>query len=105
MTVTGSGALSRLQTRNGEYALVPSPTDLIILRRVSSMHSGSRVLLAGEIVERGTILEILQFITSANWAGEFLVVDDDIRRSILFDNGAVIQATSNATAERLGEVL
>jgi hypothetical protein len=69
------------------------------------MHSGSRVLLSGEIVERNTLLEILQFITQANWTGELLVVDADVRRSILFDAGSVILATSNAPAERLGEVL
>ena len=105
MTVTGSSAMARLQTRQGEYTLVPSPPDLIILRRATSMHSGSRVLLAGEIVERGTLLEILQFIAQANWTGELLVVDADIRRSILFDNAIVILATSNAPSERLGEVL
>jgi hypothetical protein len=105
MTVSASRALARLQARQGQYALVPSPPDLIILRRVSSMHSGSRVLLAGEIVERGTLLEILQFISQANWTGELLVVDHDVRRSILFDSGTVILATSNAPAERLGEIL
>lgn len=105
ITVSGSRALMRLQNRQGEYTLVPSPPDLIILRRVSSTHPGSRVMLAGEIVERGTMLEILQFITQANWTGEFLAVDDDVQRSILFDSGTVILATSTAAAERLGEVL
>ncbi len=105
LTVRGADAQSRLQSRNGEYAILPSPPDLILLRRVSSMHSGSRVLLSGEIVERGTLLEIIQFVASANWTGELLVVENDTRRSILFDTGTVILATSNFPAERLGEVL
>jgi hypothetical protein len=105
LTVSGTETKARLQSRQGEFALVPSPPDLIILRRVASMHSGSRVLLAGEIVERGTLLEILQFITTANWTGELLVVHGDVRRSILFEGATVILATSTAPAERLGEVL
>ncbi len=105
LTTRGPDVEARLKSRNGEYALLPSPPELIILRRVSSMVAGSRVLLAGEIVERGTILEILQFIATAAWTGEFLVVDADLRRSILFDSGAVILATSNVPSERLGEVL
>lgn len=105
ITVAAHDVQQRLQNRQGSYRLVPSPPDLVILRRVSSMHAGSRVLLAGEIVDRGSVMEMLQFITQSNWTGEFLVVDADSRRSILFDSGSVILATSNAPAERLGEVL
>lgn len=105
VTVSGPAAMARLQSRQGEYALVPSPPDLLMFRRVSSMHAGSRVLLSGEIIERGSVLEVIQFIATANWTGEFLVVSDEVRRSILFDQSLVILATSNAPAERLGEVL
>lgn len=100
-----SSAMARLQSRHGEYTLLPSPPDVIILRKQTSMQAGSRVLLAGEIVERGTLLEILQFVASANWTGELLVIDGDIRRSILFEGPSVILATSSAQSERLGEVL
>ncbi len=105
LTVNSSAAVAKLQSKPGEYSLLPSPPDLILLRRTASLQSSSRVLLAGEITERGTILEILQFITQANWTGEFLVVDGEVHRSILFDTGTVILATSNAPPERLGEIL
>jgi hypothetical protein len=105
ITARGEKALTRLQSHSGEYTILPSPPDLILMRRVTAMETESRVLLAGEIVERGTLLEFIQFIASANWTGEFLVVDSDVRRSILFDSGSVILATSNVAAERLGEVL
>jgi hypothetical protein len=92
-----------LRTKAGFYQVMPSSADLVLMRRVGA--GSSRVVLSGQIIERGTLLEMVQFIATAGWVGELVVVDGDVRRAMLFDGGTVILATSNSPGERLGEVL
>lgn len=105
----GSVALGRsevataLRARAGVYQLLPSPPDLLMMRRMAA--SNARVVLSGTIVDRTTLLEMVQFIASSGWVGELVVIDGDLRRAMLLENGMIVLATSNSPSERLGEVL
>ncbi len=105
----GSVALGRsevasvLRPKAGVYQLLPSPPDMVLMRRMAA--TGSRVVLSGSIVDRSTLLEIVQFIATSGWVGELVVVDGETRRSMLLEGGMVVLATSNSPVERLGEVL
>jgi hypothetical protein len=92
-----------LRARSGGYQIAPSPPDLLTLRRLGGV--GSRVTLSGLVSERGTLLEIVQFLSSLNTSGELIVLDGECRRALLLDQGTLILATSSAPSERLGEVL
>lgn len=106
----GSVALGRsevasvLKAKAGVYQLLPSPPDMVLLRKMQA-NSATRVVLSGTIVDRSTLLEIVQFIASSGWVGELVVVDGDVRRAMLLEGGMVVLATSNSPHERLGEVL
>ena len=62
-------------------------------------------VLSGEIRAPGTLFDVISFLAHASWWGELVVVDGDTMRSLFFDEGHIVGAESNATAERLGEVL
>lgn len=91
-----------LRNKAGFYNVLPSPAHTIFLKRADA---NLRLALAGEISDRGTLLEIVQFIGTVGWVGELAVSAPDVRRSILFDGPMVILATSTAPSERLGEIL
>jgi hypothetical protein len=44
-------------------------------------------------------------IAQGNWGGELAILEDDTSRSIFFDGGNVVSATTNVANERLGEIL
>lgn len=106
----GSVALGRsevasvLKRKVGVYQLLPSPPDMLLLRRVQA-HNTTQVVLSGTIVDRSTLLEIVQFIANSGWVGELIVLNGEVRRTILLESGMVVLATSNSPHERLGEVL
>jgi hypothetical protein len=91
-----------LRSKAGFYNVLPSPAHTVFLKRADT---NLRLALAGEISDRGTLLEIVQFVASVGWVGELAVATSDVRRSILFDGATVLLATSTAPGERLGEVL
>jgi hypothetical protein len=93
---------SSLRSKAGLFALVPSPPDLVVLKRTDG---DARVVLSGTITDRSTLLEIVQFIATTGWVGELIVIDGETRRSVWFEGGMVVLAMSNSPAERLGEVL
>ncbi len=91
-----------LRNKAGFYQILPSPAHTLFLKRAET---NLRLALAGEISDRGTLLEIVQFIGTVGWVGELAVTAPDTKRSILFDGPTVILATSTAPGERLGEIL
>lgn len=96
-------ARERLSEVQGEYALAVDLPGLVMLR--SDAADAPRVLMAGEILQRMTIMEVINVIATANWRGDFTVLGPEHRRTLAFDQGALKGATSNAPDERLGAVL
>ncbi|MDP3278153.1 MAG: DUF4388 domain-containing protein [Deltaproteobacteria bacterium] len=97
-------AATKLRGRAGFYRLISTPRDVLIFRRIDPS-SSHRMALSGEIIERSTLLEIVQFVANVGWTGELVVQGEDARRSIIFEGPTVLLASSNAPSERLGEVL
>lgn len=61
--------------------------------------------MAGEIVSRTTVLEMLNVIATAGWRGEMHVFAPDVRRVLAIDQGALKHARSDHADDRLGQVL
>ena len=66
---------------------------------------GAACVLFGEIAEASGFYDLFQFLSRAKWRGELIVQIEDVRRSIFFDEGFVVAAQSQASYERIGEVL
>lgn len=106
--VPGRGADRRLRDRPGRYRLVADANGLIVLRAetVEGSPAGSaRVLMAGEVVSRMSVLEIMNVIASAGWRGEMHVFGPDSHRTLAVDAGAVKYGRSDHPDDRLGQVL
>jgi hypothetical protein len=103
-------ASQKMRARKGTFRLMPAPDHIVFMRYVGEDgvrddDDGAVVKLAGEVVKRGVICDIVALIGQAGWKGELVVLDGINTRSIFFDQGHVLAATSNAEGERLGEVL
>ena len=98
----GQRASLRLQGRTGPFHILPSPPDLVVLRRAENART---CLLSGEIKSAGALCDLFMFVAHVAWRGEFIVQEESSTRSIFFDEGHVVGARSNVVKERLGEVL
>lgn len=104
----GGEVSERLASSSGEYAVVPSPPELIVMRRVPTPNQDSPprpCRLSGEIQAHGAVCDIVAFISFAKWNGELLVLDDTSNRSIYFEADHVVSARSSVESERLSNAL
>lgn len=103
----GPGAERVLRASAGNYRIVTEVPGLLVLRKEASpgAPAGSRVLMAGEIVSRLTVMEVINVVATANWRGHLHVIGSGEHRTLSFDQGALKQARSSAPADSLGEVL
>lgn len=106
VTALGGRASMRLQAHSGQFHVVPSPPEVVVLRRRRTPEKPLRACtLSGQIASAGALCDILSFIGHAGWRGELVVREDGSSRSIFFDQGYVVSAQSDVVRERLGEVL
>ena len=75
---------------------------MVMLR---SSDGEGRVQMAGEILTRMSVMEMINVIATSNWIGELHIQATDVRRILVFDKGALKGANSSASDDRLGEVL
>lgn len=96
-----------LRRQAGHYRVLASTEELLILRRHGEGGDGAaeRVLMAGEIVERSTVLEVINVIVASRWAGTLHVFGDRANRSLGFDRGVLRHASSDHPDDRLDKVL
>lgn len=106
VTALGGRASMRLQAHTGQFHVVPSPPEVVVLRRRRLPEKPMRACtLSGQISSAGALCDVLSFIGHAGWRGELVVREDTSSRSIFFDQGYVVSAHSDVVRERLGEVL
>lgn len=100
-------ARADLRRQVGHYRVLASTAELLILRRRGEESGGARdrVLMAGEIVERSTVLEVINVIVASRWAGTLHVFGDRANRSLGFDRGVLRHASSDHPDDRLDKVL
>ncbi len=106
----GSVASQRLRSREGTYRLLPAPPHLVLMRHARAdgsrdVSDGAIVRLAGEISAPGVLCDIVALLGQTGWRGELAVLDGDHARSIFFDHGNVVGATTNVESERIGSIL
>lgn len=107
--VNGREAAEHLASRQGAYRLVLDVEGLLILRGAQYVEpppGAARVLMAGEIVSRTTVLEVINVIATSGWRGDLHVFGGDgHHRALNIDKGAVKSAKSDHLDDRLGQVL
>src|SRR5882672_5604664 len=99
----GRTASQQLRSCAGEWRALPSPKNLIVLR--SEAEAAPVLKLAGEIRTPGALCDVVALIAQSNWHGELVVIEENGARSLLFDAGTLVSATSTVPSERLGETL
>ena len=106
----GTLASQRLRARAGTFRLLPSPRHVVFLRYTGEdgrrdEDDGAIVRLAGEITAAGALADVVALIGQAAWRGELCVATADSERTVFFDQGAVIGATTDVEDERIGSIL
>ncbi|HEX3774336.1 MAG TPA: DUF4388 domain-containing protein [Polyangiaceae bacterium] len=106
----GSVASQRMRAREGAYRMLPAPAHVVFMRYTGEdgrrdADDGAIVRLSGEVTAPGTLCDILALLAQTGWRGELVVLDGDDTRSIFFEQGNVVGASTNVEAERLGSVL
>ena len=99
----GRTAGQELRERAGEWRLMPSPKEAMLLRLAPG--DGRVLKLAGEIRTAGAVCDVVALLQQSGWTGELVVFGDDGSRSIYFDGGNVAGAATTIAEERLGETL
>jgi Domain of unknown function (DUF4388) len=99
----GRDASQALRARVGEWSLLRSPPDVVLATR--SGDPGRPLRLAGEIRAPGALCDVVALIAQAGWGGELVVLQEEASRSIFFESGQVVSASTTAPGERLGEIL
>ncbi|HKO53811.1 MAG TPA: DUF4388 domain-containing protein [Polyangiaceae bacterium] len=106
----GNVASQRMRAREGAYRILPSPEHVVFMRYTGEdgrrdAEDGAIVRLAGEVTAAGTLCDVLGLVAQTGWRGELVVLDGEHARSIFFEQGNVLGASTNVEEERLGAVL
>ena len=108
LRVVAPGYRLRMHEQSGAYRLVSELPGMLVFQKqgvIPSLEQRARVLMAGEIISRMTVMEIINIIATSNWRGELHIFGNSAKRQLSFDQGALIHAFSNDAQDRLGEVL
>lgn len=99
----GREASQALRARAGEWRLLASPPDILVAMREGASVRSLR--LAGEVRTPGALCDVVAMIAQGSWSGELVVLEAQTRRTIFFERGNVLGATTSVDGERLGEIL
>jgi Domain of unknown function (DUF4388) len=95
------GASQELRMRAGDWRLLASPAEVVLALRPG----GRSLRLAGEVRTPGALCDVVATIAHGGLGGELAVHGEEGVRSLYFDRGNVVGATSGVAGERLGEIL
>lgn len=106
----GPKASQQMRARAGIYRLLPAPRHVVFLRYTGEdgrrdAQDGAIVRWAGEITGPGATCDVIASLGQCGWRGELVVMDAEHTRSLYFERGNVVGATTNVESERLGAVL
>jgi DNA-binding response OmpR family regulator len=101
----GTTAAERLRSQHGDFRLLPSPPELVVLHRADGAHRKRKCRISGEVFAPGALCDVVSLIAQARWSGELALLDAHQSRSIFFEPGYVVSAQSTVPRERLDEVL
>lgn len=106
--VVPSTMASELAKVPGRFRVIAQSPALLLLQNADSVAASQRprVIVAGEITSRMTLLEMLGIVANSGWRAELHVYGPDTeRRHLSFDQGALKWGNSSNARDRLGEVL
>ncbi|MFK7990233.1 MAG: DUF4388 domain-containing protein [Sandaracinaceae bacterium] len=104
--VAGRAAERRLRDRAGRYRLVVDTPGMVVLRHEETVGDEvTRIAMAGELLTRTSVLEIVNIVANANWRGVLHVFDGECHRVLAVDQGAIKYALSDHPDDRLGQVM
>jgi hypothetical protein len=101
----------QLRDRAGRYRLVVDAPGLLVLQedfdpqKGVPLRVGTRVAMAGELLSRTAVLEVVNIVATAGWRGELHVFDGESHRVMAMSQGALKSAWSDHLDDRLGQVL
>ncbi len=100
----------RMRARAGAYRVLPSPRHVVFMRFTGEdgrrdVGDGAIVRLAGEVTAPGALSDVLALLAQTGFRGELVVEDRERVRSVFFDQGNVVGATTSVDDERIGSVL
>ncbi|MFO0694873.1 MAG: DUF4388 domain-containing protein [Polyangiales bacterium] len=106
LSVSGRAYERRLRERSGKYQIALDLPGVLLLRSAPGERGrGTRPLMAGEIVNRMTVMEMIGILAQTNWRGDLHIVSPEGHRVMQVDQGALKYAGSDADGEQLGEVM
>lgn len=104
--VNDEGYRRRLSVRTGGYQMVTDIPGLLVLRReVEDKDARAKLVMAGEIIHRMTIMEVTNMVMSSSWEGELHIFGPEAHRVLVIDQGGLRHAKSTSPDDKLGEVL
>lgn len=90
----------------GEYTVHGGPHQSFLLQRhVEDARLRTRVLMMGELVNRMTVVEIINLVTSTGWSGELHIASPEGTRVLTIEQSALKHARTEVERERIGELL
>ncbi|MEM1028974.1 MAG: DUF4388 domain-containing protein [Myxococcota bacterium] len=98
----GREASRQMRQRQGNLRLLKGPQHTLVLRQADA---DPRAWLTGEVTRPGILWDLIGIAGQGNWTGQLVVGSDACERSIFFERGSIVAASSTAERERLGEVL
>ena len=96
-------ASQALRARAGEWSLLASPPEVVLATRLGAASRALR--LAGEIRTPGALCDVVAMITQGSWGGELVILQRETARSLFFEHGNVVGATTDAPGENLGDLV
>ena len=101
----GLRASQELRGRAGEWRLLAAPSELVLAVRAGEASRALRLRPWRGLGTPGALCDVVALIAQGSWGGELVVHDAGSVRSVFFDHGNVVGASTNVAAERLGEIL
>src|ERR1700759_5428012 len=104
--VSGAEGTPKLLKEPGDYRVFAGPNQsYLLLRHSEGAATRGRVLMVGELLNRMTVVEIINLVTSTSWNGELHVAGPEGTRVLTIAQGALKHARTEIVRERVGELL
>ncbi|MDB4973902.1 MAG: hypothetical protein JWN48_2243 [Myxococcaceae bacterium] len=106
LSPVGAMEAPKLLKETGEYRVFGGPHHSFLLtRHIEDVTARARVLMMGELVNRMSVVEIINLVTSTNWTGELHIESPEGTRVLTIAQGALKHARTEIERERIGELL
>ena len=103
--IEGPELQRRVRSAAGRWQWIEASPDLTVLARASKGGSRARWLMAGEIVSRTTVMEVVSMLAQNGWSGELGIHSAALSRHLNLGDGVLRAARSAVPNERLGELM